>query len=136
MNQPDCVFCAIVAANEPHHEIVWQDERHVAFLNKRPTNPDHLLVIPRAHTDYAFDLSPEAYAALMEASRKLAVPLRAFSGEKRIALAIDGFHVPHVHVHLVPVEKTGDLCSPATDPSPDELASRGDSLRKLFAEVR
>ncbi len=136
MNGPHCVFCMIAEKNDPHHEIVWQDERHVAFLNRYPTNPGHVLVIPRAHTDYAFDLSPEAYAALMEASRKLAVPLRAFSGEKRIALAIDGFHVPHVHVHLVPVDKTGDLCNPATDPSPDELRTHGDALRQLFAEVR
>ena len=130
-----CTFCSIVEKNDPHHEIVWQDEHHVAFLNKFPTNPAHTLVIPRAHTDYAFDLSPEAYAALMEVSRKLAIPLKTFSGEKRVALAIDGFHVPHVHVHLVPVDKTGDLCLPTHEPSPEELRKTGDALRALFASI-
>jgi histidine triad (HIT) family protein len=131
----DCVFCTIVEKNDPHHEIVWQDERHIAFLNRYPTNPGHLLVIPRAHTDYAFDLAPEAYAALLEASRALAAPLKAYTGKKRIALAIDGFHVPHVHVHLVPVEKTGDLCNASAEADPEALAVAGDALRALYTDL-
>lgn len=127
-----CVFCSIVAANDPHHEIVWQDGRHIAFLNTRPSNPGHLLLIPREHTDYLFDLSPEAYAALMETSRKLAAPLRIFSGGRRIALAVEGFQVPHVHVHLVPVAATRDLCKKSVEALPETLAREGGALRVLY----
>ena len=130
-----CVFCSVVEKNDPHHEIVWQDAEHIAFLNRFPTNHGHTLVIPRAHIEYAFDLAPDAYARLMEASRKLAAPLRSYAASERIALAIDGFHVPHVHVHLVPVSKTGDLCLPAQAPSDETLAEVGDALRARFKDI-
>lgn len=129
-----CVFCSIIENNDPHHEIVWSDEQHLAFLNIYPAQPGHLLVIPRAHTDYAFDLPPGDFNALMEASRRLALPLKAELKPERVALAIDGFHVPHVHVHLVPSNKSGDLLKKRDERAPaEELARMGERLRAAFA---
>ncbi len=130
-----CVFCSIVENNDPHHEIVWEDERHIAFLSKQSAHPGHTLVIPREHIDYVFDLPSEAYSRLMEAGRKLAGPLKAHSGSERIAVAIDGFQVPHVHVHLVPVNKTGDLCMPTREPSAEELHMHGEALRAVYKDI-
>jgi len=130
-----CVFCTIALKNDPHHEIVWQDEAHVAFLTHRPEQPGHMLVIPRIHVDSAFDLSPEAFSALMEASRRLAIALKKARGSNRVALAISGFHVPHAHVHLVPVNETGAICIQLPDgwvEDPSTLALIGDELRVAF----
>lgn len=135
MNNMNCVFCAIVSDNNPHHEIVWQDGAHVAFLSIRPTAPGHTLVIPRDHVDYAFDLNAPAFGALMEASRKIAVPLKELTGAVRIGLAIDGFQVPHAHVHLVPVHQSGDLCLSPQDIAPEELRATGDRFRAAYASI-
>jgi len=130
----DCVFCSIAAANDPHHEIVWEDDAHVAFLNARPAMPHSILVIPRQHIDYAFDLDADAFGALMEASRKLAIPLKDYAKAVRTTLAIDGFHIAHAHVHLIPALKSGDMCTPAGTPSPEELRVAGNDLRTLYAD--
>jgi histidine triad (HIT) family protein len=132
----DCVFCAIVEKNDPHHEILWQDAKHLAFLSAGPAQPGHTLVIPRAHTDYAFDLSPESFASLMEASRRLAIPLKAALSPERVELGIGGYEVPHVHVHLVPSSHGPDMCQPArTDTPAEELRRMGDILREAFKDV-
>lgn len=127
-----CVFCTIIEKNEPHHEIVWQDEQHVAFLTHRPEQPGHTLVIPRAHVDSAFDLSPEEFGSLMDASRRLAIALKKARGSARVALAISGFHVPHAHVHLVPVNESGAIC---VEP-PEGWVEDAGVLAKMGVELR
>lgn len=131
----ECVFCAIIEKNDPHHEIVWQDEAHLAFLSAQPVADAHVLVVPKTHASYVFDMAPDAYAALLETSRKLALPLRGHTGAKRIALAIEGFQVSHVHVHLVPANEGRDVCAEARTASADALARVGDGLRTLYADI-
>ncbi len=132
----NCVFCSVVDKNEPHHEIVWSDKRHIAFLNIKPAQPGHVLVIPRKHVDDGFDLSSEEFGALMEASRRLAVPLKAVLNPSRVALALEGFHVPHAHVHLIPVNKSGDMMNETKEPVPsEELVPIAEALRAAIAST-
>ncbi|MEJ0054096.1 MAG: HIT family protein [bacterium] len=132
----NCVFCSVVEKNEPHHEIVWSDKRHIAFLNIKPAQPGHVLVIPRKHVDDGFDLSSEEFGALMEASRRLAVPLKAVLNPSRVALALEGFHVPHAHVHLIPVNKSGDMMNETKEPVPsEELVPIAEALRAAIAST-
>jgi len=105
---PECVFCGIVAGRVGARR-VWEDERHVAFLPLASFEPGHTLLVPRRHAAYVFDLDDDAYAALWAAARRLAPGIRAVSGAARVGILVEGFSVPHVHVHLVPVNGLADI---------------------------
>lgn len=106
------LFSKIVAGEIPCHE-VWQDDQHLAFLDIRPVQPGHTLVVPKREAAYLFDLSPAEYAALWEAARQVERRLREVLGCQRVVVAVVGWEVPHVHIHLVPTNALGDFPFPA-----------------------
>lgn len=133
-----CVFCDIVEKKGPHHEVVWESASHAAFLTVRPEQPGHVLVIPKAHIDYVFDLPKDEYASLMETCRVLSIPLKKKLGVKRIAVAISGFEIPHVHVSLVPANSHGALCKVQDYEWREDaqvLANMGERLREAFKNI-
>jgi histidine triad (HIT) family protein len=97
-----CVFCCIARGEAPAH-VVWQDDLFLAFLDVQPINPGHLLLIPREHVDYLFDLDDTLYGPLFVRAKDLAEPLRRATGCGRVGVAIEGYGVPHAHIHLVPL---------------------------------
>lgn len=129
MTETACVFCRIVEGRAPAH-VVWSDAEHVAFLDTRPITAGHVLLIPRAHVPWVDRLAPEAHARLFARVRALAGPVAAAAGAPHAGIAVEGYGVPHAHVHLVPVWRAGDLdpCrqAPATDA---ELRAAADRLR-------
>lgn len=129
-------FCSIVEKKDPHHEIVWEDAVHVTFLSTHPAQPGHLLVIPRKHTDYAFNLPAEEFGLLLEANRRLAIPLKSALAAERVELGIGGYEVAHVHVHLIPSNHGPDMCQAARlDVPEEEMRAMGDRLREVFRVV-
>lgn len=98
-----CVFCSIIKNNRPHHEIIWSDKDHVSFLDAYPVVADHTLVIPKRHTDYIFDLEDKRYAALFKAAKKVAQKMKRILKCERVAIVVEGFSVPHAHIHLLPL---------------------------------
>ena len=54
----DCIFCQIVAGESPA-SVIYRDDRVIAFMDIRPVNPGHLLVIPIAHTTYLYHLDEQ-----------------------------------------------------------------------------
>jgi histidine triad (HIT) family protein len=103
-----CIFCEIVRGTEPAHR-VWESEEFVAFLTRSPCNPGHTLLIPKAHVDYLFDLEEPLYTRIFHAAKQLSEPIREATDAKRIGIAIEGFSVPHVHLHLVPLYNVSEL---------------------------
>ena len=103
-----CVFCQIIAGGLPTRT-VYEDADHVAFFPLEHINPGHLVLIPKQHTDYLFDLGPAAYQALWATAARIVGPLRDVMAAKRIGVAVEGFSVPHVHVHLVPISAFDEL---------------------------
>lgn len=101
------IFTKIVAGEIPCYK-VYEDADHLAFLDINPNAAGHTLCIPKKETDRLFDLSPEAYAALMSFSRKVALGLRKAVPCKRVGLTVIGLEVPHVHVHLIPLQQMAD----------------------------
>jgi histidine triad (HIT) family protein len=102
-----CIFCKIVRHELPA-SIVAEDETTLAFLDIRPINPGHLLVIPKAHAAHLADLPPGEGGRLFEMARELAVALRR-SGIKaegvNVHLAdevVAGQEIFHVHLHVYP----------------------------------
>jgi histidine triad (HIT) family protein len=97
-----CVFCQIVAGRLPAR-IVYEDNDHLAFFPLEHFNPGHVVLIPKQHTDYLFDLSTAAYERLWATAARIAPALKETTAAKRMGVAVEGFSVPHVLVHLVPL---------------------------------
>ncbi len=67
------------------------------------------MIIPKKHVDYFFDLDDELYIGLFKTAKKLSEPIRKAVCAKRIGIAIVGFEVPHVHLHLIPLDGSNEL---------------------------
>ena len=103
-----CIFCQIIEGVEPAHGI-WESDDFLAFLSIHPCNPGHTCLIPKAHVDYVFDLHEPLYSRIFQVARQLSKPLKSATDAKRIGIAVEGFSVPHVHLHLVPLHNVSEL---------------------------
>ncbi len=104
----NCVFCKILKNEIPVFKI-WEDDRYLGFLDANPVMPGHVLLIPRKHSDYIFDLEDDEYNELFLAAKKLAKTMKMKLKPKRIGVAIEGFGVPHAHIHLIPINHGHEL---------------------------
>ena len=107
----DCIFCKIVRGEIPSFK-VYEDEHVLAFLDIHPANPGHTLVIPKNHAGNIFEVSPEEWARVTEATRMLAGVIERALDAKGINLMMNnrehaGQVVDHAHVHIIP-RFTGD----------------------------
>ncbi|WP_309893996.1 HIT family protein [Archangium sp.] len=126
----DNIFARIVRGEIPCHK-VWEDEKHLAFLDIRPVQPGHTLVIAKADGDYLFDLEPQRYGELMQAVRTVARLLKERTGCQRVVEVVLGYEVPHAHVHLIPTHSMADLPPILGTPAdPAELATLAARLRQ------
>ena len=101
------VFSKIIAGEIPCYKIA-EDDNHIAFLDVNPNAKGHTLCVPKKEVNKLFDLDVASYAALMEFSRTVALGLRKTVPCKRIGMTVIGLEVPHVHVHLVPLNAMED----------------------------
>jgi histidine triad (HIT) family protein len=102
------IFTKIINREIPS-TIVWENDEFIAFLDISPMRPGHTLVCPKKEVDYLFDLDPETYRGLWDAVKTVSAALKKATGAKRIGVAVEGFLVPHVHVHLVPINDHDDF---------------------------
>lgn len=102
------IFSRIVAGEIPCYKVA-EDENYFAFLDINPMSKGHTLVIPKQEEDYIFNLNDETYAGLMLFAKKVAVAIEKTIPCKRIGVAVLGMEVPHVHIHLVPLQTEADL---------------------------
>lgn len=105
----ECIFCSVIKNNTPHHEIVWEDDKHLAFLDSNPVTANHTLVIPKKHTADILNLTKEEYSELMMAAQQVAIKIKEERQCHKISILVEGLSVPHVHVHLVPLDVGQDL---------------------------
>lgn len=99
-NNPS-IFSKIVSGDIPSYKI-YEDDKVLAFLDIHPISPGHMLVVPKQEVDLFTDLSRATYGHLMAVCRHLAIHLQSKTKCKRVVLRIEGYDVPHVHVHLIP----------------------------------
>ena len=123
----NCIFCKIVKGEIPCIKI-WEDENYLSFLDVNPLTPGHSLLIPKKHTDYIFDLEDGEYCDLMKNTKKVAQLLKFKLNPKRVGMIVEGLEVPHVHVHLIPINKMSDMnplnAKPATAEERQEIATK------------
>lgn len=102
------IFTKIINGELPAHKIAETDE-FLAFLDVNPNAKGHTLCIPKKEVNKLFDLDEETYQNLMKFSRKVALALRKTIPCKRIGMSVIGLEVPHVHVHLIPLQEMDDI---------------------------
>jgi histidine triad (HIT) family protein len=126
------LFTKIIEGEVPCHK-VWENESFFAFLDVNPINPGHTLVIPKKETDYLFDLNDIEYSALFLAAKKLALVLKKATQCERVGLAVEGFMIPHVHIHLVPLNE-GNGLNPekAKKATEEELVAMAEKIKASF----
>lgn len=102
------IFTKIVNGEIPCYKIA-EDENYLAFLDVNPNAKGHTLCIPKQEVNKIFDMDEALYLGLMKFSRKVAKALEKTVECKRIGVAVVGLEVPHVHVHLIPLQDMDDM---------------------------
>ena len=102
------IFTRIINGEIPSYKVAETDE-FLAFLDINPNAKGHTLCIPKVEVNKIFDLEPDVYGRLMEFSRKVAIALEKTVSCKRVGMAVIGLEVPHVHVHLIPLNNMSEM---------------------------
>lgn len=102
------IFSQIVAGNIPCFRIL-EDDDFLAFLDVNPLVIGHVLVIYKKEIDYIFDLDDDVLGRMLVFSKKVALLLKTKINCEKIGLSVIGLEVPHVHIHLVPINVADDL---------------------------
>ena len=102
------LFSKIIKGEIPCYKIA-EDDRYFAFLDINPLKAGHTLVVTKHETDYIFDLDDELLAGLIVFSKKVAGAIKEAFPCNRIGIAVLGLEIPHVHIHLVPMDTMEDV---------------------------
>ena len=118
----DCVFCKIIEKEIPAH-IVYEDEDIIAFLDKTQYVRGHIMVVPKKHSRWLWDMEPEDYQKLAEKTHYLANVLRKAFKTEWIEQIVAGMGIPHTHIHLMQRQENdgiGEIPTKALEKQPTE----------------
>ncbi len=101
------IFTKIINGEIPCYKIA-EDNDFLAFLDINPNAEGHTLCIPKKEINRIMDLEETMYLDLMAFSRKIGRALEKAVHCKRVGMAVIGLEVPHVHVHLIPLNEMKD----------------------------
>lgn len=107
-NKNMSIFTKIINGEIPSYKVA-ENEKFYAFLDINPNAKGHTLVVPKKEVNKLFDLDEETYNELMIFSRKIAIAIEKVVPCKRIGMSVIGLEVPHVHVHLIPLQAMEDI---------------------------
>ena len=102
------IFSKIISGEIPSYKVAETD-KYFAFLDINPNAEGHTLVVPKEEVNKLFDLDEETYNGLMSFSRKIAKAIEKVIPCDRVGMAVIGLEVPHVHVHLIPLNAMEDI---------------------------
>ncbi|MBI1870301.1 MAG: HIT family protein [Chlamydiae bacterium] len=127
------IFTQIIQGKIPCHKIL-EDEKYFSFLEIKPINPGHTLVIPKQEIDYFFDLEDELLSGLMIFSKRVSHAIQKAIPCEKIGVMIYGMEVRHAHVHLIPILGVrGELNFLNAKPTPqEELAQTAQKIRAFL----
>lgn len=130
-NMSDSIFTKIIHGEIPCHKI-YEDEKIIAFLDIHPIQPGHILVIPKIQIPYFEQLNDPYYSALFTVVKKLAAHVKNSLGVQFACIRIEGFDVPHAHVHIIPCSTEEQVNNPNRmnrEPDHNALAAMADKLK-------
>lgn len=105
------IFSNIINGEIPSYKVA-EDDRYYAFLDINPLQKGHTLIVPKLsepEADYIFDLEDDLLGDMMVFAKNVAKGIKAATDCKRVGVAVIGLEVPHVHIHLIPINKESDM---------------------------
>ena len=115
------VFTRILQRELPGR-FVYEDDDCAAFLTIAPVTPGHTLVVTRREVDDWLDLTADERNALWAACATVGRAIDQVYKPGKVAAMLVGLEVPHVHVHLIPINSESQLSFANADPNPDPAA--------------
>lgn len=126
------LFTKIINGEIPSYKVAETDE-FFAFLDINPNTKGHTLCIPKVEVDKLFDLDEETYIKLMQFSRCVAIALEKTVPCLRIGMTVIGLEVPHVHVHLIPLQNMENArFTSKAKLTPDEFSALAKAIASNF----
>ena len=119
-NPEPTIFTKIINGDIPCYKI-YEDELTYAFLDIRPLELGHTLIVSKKQIDYYMDLPEEDYLAVFKTARILSPAIQTATGAKRIATMVVGDEVPHFHYHLVPFIDTNPVRKDSMEKSKEDM---------------
>lgn len=123
------IFSKILKGEIPSYKVA-ENEDFYAFLDINPLAKGHTLVIPKKETDYIFDLSDEELSAFICYAKRVAKAIKKAYPCQKVGMAVIGLDVRHAHIHLVPLEKVGDL-----NFANEKLSLTDDELKEIASNI-
>ncbi len=102
------IFTKIINGEIPCYKIA-ENDNFIAFLDVNPNAKGHTLCVPKQEINKLFEMEEDHYLNLMKFSRTIAVALEKAVSCKRIGMSVIGLEVPHVHVHLIPLNEMDEV---------------------------
>jgi histidine triad (HIT) family protein len=128
------IFTKIIEGQIPG-QLLWTDEVCAAFLDIEPLTPGHAMVVPRAEVDHWLDLPRETLCHVMEVAARVGRAQETVFARARIGLIVQGFEVPHAHVHVFPADDASDFeLDRRMSRTPAQLAQDAAALRAALRE--
>ena len=130
------LFSKIIAGEIPSYRIA-EDDKFYAFLDINPMAKGHTLVVPKQEIDYLFDLDDELLKEMTIFSKRVAKAIEKATSCLRVGMMVIGLEVPHAHIHLIPIQKEGDmsLSNPRVKLSGEQFEEIAKSIRLAFTSV-
>lgn len=101
------IFTRIIQGEIPCYKVT-EDADNFAFLDINPNSKGHTLCVPKKEVDKITDLSEQEYLSLMRFARRVALAVDQSVECRRVGFTVIGLEVPHVHVHLIPLNSMAD----------------------------
>ena len=130
------IFTRIINGDIPSYKVA-ENEHFYAFLDINPLQKGHTLIVPKLaepEADYIFDLEDELLSEMLIFSKKVARGIKGAVECKRVGVAVIGLEVPHVHMHLIPISKEGDMsfANPKMTLPAEEMAEIAQSIAQVI----
>lgn len=126
------IFSKIIAGEIPCFRIA-ENEDFFSFLDVRPMQKGHVLVVPKNEVDYLFDMDSEQYQRFFLFAKQVADALKKAVPCKKVGMAVVGLEVPHAHIHLVPLNEVGDMVfGKQLDVSKEEMEKIAKEIQSHF----
>jgi histidine triad (HIT) family protein len=123
----DSVFTKIIKGEIPAHK-VYEDDKTLAFMEIRPIQPGHVLVISKKPL-HIWDLPEEDYQAVMATVKKVADRIDTVLKPRRVGLKVVGIHIPdHTHVHVFPFNDASEYDQEPREATNEDLAAMAAKL--------
>ena len=130
------IFTRIINGEIPSYKGA-ENEHCYAFLDINPLQKGHTLIVPKLsepEADYIFDLEDELLSEMLVFSKQVARGIKGAIDCKRVGVAVIGLEVPHVHMHLIPISKEGDMsfANPKMTLPAEEMAEIAQSIAQAM----